>query len=203
MAFLKAAPESELPDLQLQFRMGPTAATPYFAPFVAPYTDGFGCRPVVLRPESVGRLRLKSADPFEAIRIDLNLYAEERDRKVLRAGIRLARDILRQRPLERFAKIETAPGLDCNSDSDLDAYARKAIMAFIHPLGTCKMGPERDDHAVVDPELRVHGVDKLRVVDASIMPDHIGANLNAPVVMIAEKAADMIRGRPAAPALNV
>ena len=203
MAFLKAAPDSEYPDLQLQFRMGPSAATPHLAPFTTPYVDGFGCRPVVLRPESIGRLTLKSANPFEAVRIDLNLYAAERDRKTFRAGIRLAREILRQKPLQRFAKAEVAPGPDCNSDSDLDSYARKAIMAFIHPLGTCKMGPSGDVNAVVDPELRVRGVEQLRVIDASILPDHIGANLNAPVVMIAEKAADIIRGCTLAPASNV
>jgi 4-pyridoxate dehydrogenase len=203
MAFLKALPDSKIPDLQLQFRMGPTAATPYLRPFNKPYVDGFGCRPVVLRPESIGRLSLRSADPFAAARIDLNLYSAERDRNVLRAGIRITRDILRQKPLERFAKAELAPGIDCNSDSEFDAYIHKNAMAFIHPLGTCKMGLANDETAVVDPELRVRGIDKLRVVDASIMPDHIGANLNSPVVMVAEKAADMIRGRSPAPATQV
>jgi choline dehydrogenase/4-pyridoxate dehydrogenase len=203
MAFLKAFPDSEIPDLQLQFRMGPTAASPYLEPFRAPYVDGFGCRPVLLRPESIGQLRLRSANPFEPIRIDLNLYAAERDRKALRSGIRLARDILRQKPLQNFAKAEVAPGVDCNSDADLDAYVRQSAMAFIHPLGTCKMGLPHDETAVVDPELRVYGVEGLRVADASIMPDHIGANLNAPVVMVAEKAADMIRGGAPEPAINV
>ena len=203
MAFLKAGPNSTIPDLQLQFRMGPSAASPYFQPFSQPYTDGFGCRPVVLRAESIGHVGLRSADPFEAPRIDLNLYDAERDRRTLRAGIRLSRDILRQKPLERFAKTEVVPGLDCNSDSEMDAYVRKNAMAFIHPLGTCKMGAANDETAVVNSELRVFGIEQLRVVDASVMPDHIGANLNAPVVMMAEKAADMIRKRPPAAALNV
>ena len=198
MAFLKANSDSTIPDVQLQFRMGPSVAAPYLRPFTTPYTDGFGCRPVVLRPESIGRLQLRSADPFAHIRIDLNLCAAEKDRRTLRAGIRLARDILRQRPLEGFAGTEMTPGLKTNTDSEIDDYIRDNVMAFIHPIGTCKMGKASDDTAVVDEELRVRGIDGLRVVDASIMPDHIGANLNAPVVMIAEKAADMIRGRVAA-----
>lgn len=203
MAFLKGSAQSTMPDLALQFRMGPTAASPHFPPFRAPYVDGYGVRPIVLRPESIGRLHLKSADPFEAVGIDLNLCAVERDRAMLRTGIRLSQEILRQQPLERFAKAEVAPGVDCRSDSDLDAYISRAIMGYVHPLGTCKMGSEKDETAVVDAELRVRGVENLRVVDASIMPDHIGANLNAPVVMVAEKASDMIRGRSLAPAALV
>jgi 4-pyridoxate dehydrogenase len=199
MAFVKTDPSLAIPDVQLQFRMGPSVASPYLRPFTTPYVDGFGCRPVVLRPESIGRLQLRSADPFASIRIELNLCSAENDRRTLRAGIRLAREVLQQKPLERFAGDEVSPGFKASSDSEIDAYIRDNVMAFIHPVGTCKMGKASDETAVVDDELRVRGIDRLRVVDASIIPDHIGANLNAPVVMIAELAADLIRGRMAEP----
>jgi choline dehydrogenase/4-pyridoxate dehydrogenase len=98
-------------------------------------------------------------------------------------------------PLSAFVAREIAPGADIESDSDLDAYIRATAATAHHPLGTCKMGPASDKLAVVDPELRLYGVAGLRVVDASVMPDLVGGNINAPVIMIAEKAADLIRGR--------
>ena len=99
-------------------------------------------------------------------------------------------------PVKDFVARELTPGAAVQSDDDLDAYIRSTAATAHHPLGTCKMGPASDTMAVVDPELRVHGVEGLRVVDASVMPDLVGGNINAPVIMIAEKAADMIRGRP-------
>ena len=99
-----------------------------------------------------------------------------------------------------FAAGEVAPGPDCRSDAEIDAHIRATAITVHHPLGTCKMGRASDPDAVVDPELRVLGVDALRVVDASVMPDLVGGNINAPVIMIAEKAADLIRSRtPPAP----
>ena len=98
---------------------------------------------------------------------------------------------------------EIAPGPDCQSDAELDAHIRATAITFHHPLGTCKMGRSNDPDAVVDPELRVLGVDALRVVDASVMPDLVGGNINAPVIMIAEKGADLIRGRTPLAPLNV
>jgi 4-pyridoxate dehydrogenase len=103
-------------------------------------------------------------------------------------------------PLSDFAARELAPGPGIESDADLDAYIRATAATAHHPLGTCKMGPAGDRMAVVDAELRVNGVASLRVVDASVMPDMVGGNINAPVIMIAEKAADLIRGRTALPA---
>jgi len=200
MAFLKSE-TSNIPELQLLFRVAPMNAGPYLPPFKAPYPDGFGCRPTPLRPESRGAIRLASADPFQAPRIEIDFLATDNDLRMMRAGIRLAREIFNQPAVRAHTSIEVAPGPDKTSDADLDAYARATATTVYHPLGTCRMGPASDDDAVVDPELRVHGIEGLRVVDASVMPDLVGGNINAPVIMIAEKAADLIRGRtPLAPA---
>ncbi len=203
MAYLRSGPSETIPDIQMLFRMAPMNAGPYLPPWKRAYADGFGCRPVVLRPESRGKLSLASADPRAAVRISLNFYAAEADRRRMRAGIRLAREIFRQGALRKFVASEVSPGPGNLSDADLDAHVRRTAATVFHPLGTCKMGSERDETAVVDPELRVRGIAGLRVVDASVMPDLVGGNINAPVIMIAEKAADMIRGRAPLAPVNV
>ena len=200
MAYLKSDPGQKIPDIQMLFRLAPANAGPYFT---SGYADGFGCRPVVLRPESRGKLSLASADPRAAVRIELNFYSAEADRKAMRAGLRLAREIFAQKSLRPFITSELAPGPDVTSDADIDAHVRKTAATVFHPLGTCKMGAENDADAVVDPELRVKGVAGLRVVDASVMPDLVGGNINAPVIMIAEKAADLIRGKTPLAPVNV
>jgi 4-pyridoxate dehydrogenase len=198
MAFLKSRSDAELPDIQLLFNAAPMTAAPYFAPFRKAYADAFACRVVLLRPESRGELRLVSGDPAAAPRIRQNFLSTEKDRRTLRDGVRLARHIAAQAPLRPFIAKELAPGSD--ADADIDALIRAGGITVHHPLGTCKMGPASDPLAVVDSALRVNGVDALRVVDASVMPDLVGGNINAPVIMIAEKAADLIRGRtPLAP----
>ena len=195
MAFLKSPLAAAMPDVQLLFAAAPQAATPYLAPFSRPYADSFGCRAVVLRPESRGRLDLVSADPRQAVRIRQNFLATDKDWAILRAGLRIVREIASQAPLRPFIAGEIAPGPGKTSDAEIDAHIRATGISVHHPLGTCKMGIAADDMAVVDGELRVHGIDRLRVVDASVMPDLVGGNINAPVIMIAEKAADLIRGR--------
>jgi choline dehydrogenase/4-pyridoxate dehydrogenase len=158
---------------------------------------------VLLRPESRGTVELASADPAKPMRIRQNFLTTENDRRTLRAGIRIVRDLGRQPALAPFVGKELSPGADRTTDADIDAHIRATGVTVHHPLGTCKMGPETDDMAVVDAELRVRGVTNLRVVDASVMPDLVGGNINAPVIMIAEKAADLIRGLPSlAPAAN-
>jgi 4-pyridoxate dehydrogenase len=196
MAFLKSDASANMPDMQLLFRVAPMNAGPYLAPFKHPYPDGFGCRPTPLRPESRGAIRLASADPFRAPRIEIDFLATDYDLRMVRSGIRMAREIFNQPAVRSYTSVEIAPGPDKTSDADLDAYARATATTVYHPLGTCKMGPDSDDAAVVDPQLRVRGVDGLRVVDASVMPDLVGGNINAPVIMIAEKSADLILGRP-------
>jgi choline dehydrogenase/4-pyridoxate dehydrogenase len=154
----------------------------------------------MLHPESRGELKLSSADPGAPIRIRQNFLATELDRRTLRTGVRMMREILSQSPIRPFIAREFNPG---RSDAEIDEHIRNTAITLHHPLGTCKMGRETDESAVVDPHLRVRGVESLRVVDASVMPDLISGNINAPVIMIAEKAADMIRGTPTLAPLNV
>jgi choline dehydrogenase/4-pyridoxate dehydrogenase len=199
-AYLKTDPSELMPDLQFLFRVAPLDAGPYLPPFKPVFLDGYGVRAVVLRPESRGKLTLGSADPRTPIRIEPNFFTRDKDLKVIRDGMRMAREVFAQAPLARFGGVESAPGGGKTSDADLTAYIRATATTVYHPLGTCKMGGDRDEGAVVDPELKLRGVDGLRVVDASVMPDLVGGNINAPVIMVAEKAADMIRGRvPLAP----
>ncbi|MDB5405427.1 MAG: choline dehydrogenase [Rhodospirillales bacterium] len=195
MGFIKTDLSLDMPDVQMLFRAIPLGAGPYLPPFKSGYADGFGTRAVLLRPESRGRLRLTSSNPRAAVAIHQNFLATDKDWATLRAGIRRLRDICKQAPLKPFVAGETAPGDGKDSDAELDAHIRATAATAHHPLGTCKMGIDADATAVVDPELRVRGVERLRVVDAAVMPDLIGGNINAAVVMIAERAADLIRGR--------
>jgi choline dehydrogenase/4-pyridoxate dehydrogenase len=207
IAFLKSGlqsgPAAELPDIQLLFNAAPMAASPYFPPFVPPYTDSFACRTVVLRPESRGHVELAAPDPRVPMRIRQNFLATDRDWATLRAGIRMVRDIGAAAPLAPFSGGELAPGTSLRSDAEIDAYIRATAITVHHPAGTCKMGRPTDPMAVVDPDLKVLGIDGLRVVDASVFPDLVGGNINAVVIMIAEKAADLIRGSPPLAPLNV
>jgi choline dehydrogenase len=147
------------------------------------------------RPESRGWVRLSSADPFEAPVIQPNYLAEESDRRVLLAGMKLARRLLRTEPLRPYYDYEAFPGEKAQSDDELLGAAKQRGTTTFHPAGTCRMGPAGDPLAVVDDELRVHGIDGLRVIDASVMPSIPSANLNAATLMIADKASDLIRGR--------
>jgi choline dehydrogenase len=147
------------------------------------------------RPESKGYIRIRSADPFEHPVIQPNYLADPYDRRIYLAGARLARAILTSKPMQPYFERETFPGPDKTSDDDLLAAAKERASSTFHLMGTCRMGPESDPLSVVDDQLRVRGVGGLRVVDASIMPTMLSANLNAGTIMIAEKASDMIRGR--------
>jgi choline dehydrogenase/4-pyridoxate dehydrogenase len=194
-AFLRSGADGALPDLQLLFTAAPLGAWPYFPPFKQPFSDGFACRIVLLHPESRGSVSLRSADPRDAPRIHQNFLSTDADWRTLRAGVRMARQVIGQPMMTPFVGREIAPGLDKDSDAAIDAHIRATSITVHHPLGTCRMGPESDSMAVVDPDLRVKGVDGLRVVDASVMPDLVSGNINAAVVMIAEKAAEIIRAQ--------
>jgi choline dehydrogenase/4-pyridoxate dehydrogenase len=148
---------------------------------------------VLLRPESRGFVRLKSADPRESPAIVQNFLSTQRDWEVLRAGLRMAEEVGAQAPLRPFAGKRLAP-LSV-SDADLNKHVAETGITVHHPLGTCKMGVASDPTAVVDTKLNVFGTEALRVVDASVMPDLVGGNINAPVIMIAERASDIVRGR--------
>jgi 4-pyridoxate dehydrogenase len=202
-SFVRVMPDAKVPDIQLLLAAAPLSAGPYLSPFKAAFADGFGGRIVMLHPESRGTLSLASSDPTAPIRIKQNFMSTEREWKSLRAGFKLFREIMSKPNLSPFLARELTPGAAKTSDTDIDAHIRSTAITLHHPLGTCKMGSASDDMAVVDPELRVRGVDGLRVVDASVMPDLISGNINAPVMMIAEKASDLIRGRATLAPLNV
>jgi choline dehydrogenase len=154
------------------------------------------------RPESTGYVRARSADPFEDPAIQPNYLAHPTDRAVLVAGMKLARRLLRSPALAAWFDHESLPGERVQSDDELLDFARRYGSTSYHLIGTARMGPASDPTAVVDDELRVHGMRGLRVVDASIMPVMPSANTYASTMMIAEKAADMIRGRPVLPAVE-
>jgi choline dehydrogenase len=147
------------------------------------------------RPESRGYVRCRSGDPFEPPIIQTNYLAEEIDRRVLVAGMRLARRLLASSPLAAYYAYEDFPGPQVQTDDEFVAAATQRAQTTFHPGCSCRMGPANDPLAVVDDRLRVHGIEALRVVDASIMPKMISANLNASVLMIADRASDLIAGR--------
>ena len=149
------------------------------------------------RPDSLGHVRARTADPFEKPEIQPNYLAAESDQRVFLAGMKLARRLLRTAPLAPYVAHEAYPGDHVQSDEELMAIGRARGTTTYHLMGTCRMGPDSDPTAVVDDQLRVKGLTGLRVIDASIMPTMLSANLNAGVMMIADKASDMILGKPA------
>jgi choline dehydrogenase len=199
--FWKSDPAMDSPDLQFTF----TPAS-YKAGGIAGMLDSFPgmtCGVWQQRPESTGHVRIRSADPFAHPEIQPNYLAAENDRRVLLAGIRLARRLLGTPALAPFYDREELPGGEAQSDAALLAWARAQGSTVFHLIGACRMGPEADPGAVVDDRLRVRGVDGLRVADSSVMPSMPSANTNATTMMIAEKAADFMLGRPApAPVLH-
>ena len=196
-AFVKTQPGLQKPDVQLVFQ----AARKPSPSFPFPLGHGFAVSPVGLYPKSRGRLTLASADPFAAPLIDQNLLSVLEDAQPLIRGIRLVRKVFASPAFAQYRAQETAPGVAAQSDDELVAYIRAESYTVHHPVSTCRMGA--DPLAVVDPQLRVVGIDGLRVADASVFPSIIGGNTNAAVVMIAEKAADLILGRPALPPATI
>jgi len=158
-----------------------------------------------MRPTSRGSLTLKSRNPGEHPILDPNYLSTEIDRWELRESVHLSRDIFKQVAFDEFRGEELMPGPDCRTDQQLDAFARAKSDSAYHPSCTCKMGdPSRDEMAVVDArDMRVAGTEGLYVVDASVMPSVSSGNLNAPTVMLAERSADLVRGREPLPAKEV
>jgi 4-pyridoxate dehydrogenase len=191
--FVKSDAAQTLPDIQLLFIAGSLLAAPYLQPFRKPFSDSFACRIVLLRPQSRGAITLASSDPLAAPRISQGLLSTADDWKALRNGIALFRDIARRPELKPFIAHELGPGPEVKTDVQLEDYVRRTAVTAHHPAGTCKMGSDTDPMAVVDDRLRVRGTSGLRVVDASVFPDLVGGNINAPTIMIAERAADFIR----------
>ncbi len=193
-AFLKSRPDLETPDLQFHF----------IAALMNDHTrkradrHGFMAHVCQLRPQSRGFISLKSADPSVAPIIQPNYLESEEDRRALREGTKLAREIFSQAAFDAYRGPELMPGAHVQKDEQIDAWVRKTAETIYHPVGSAKMGSGSD--CVVDSQLRVHGVEGLRVVDASVMPSLVSGNTNAPTIMIAEKASDMILGRTPLPA---
>ena len=188
-AFFRSRPGVEFPNLQHHF----LAVAMNYDGTLPAHGHGFQVHLSQMRPTSTGFVKLRSTDPREQPRIQFNHLMTENDRLEIREGVRLTREILAQPALAPYRGKELAPGDHVQSDDEIDAYARASGETSHHPSCTCKMG--YDDMAVVDGDTRVHGIEGLRVVDASIMPRVVTANLNASVLMMAEKASDLIRGK--------
>lgn len=194
-AFVRSREGLDRPDLQLHTVLA--IMKDHGKTVVA--KDGFSLHVCQLRPESRGRVGLRSADPSDDPTIFANYLSAEEDRRVLREGVKIGRRVAAQPALGAYQTCEFQPGPDVQTDEEIDAWIREASETIYHPVGTCRMGVAGDRNAVVDEQLRVVGLAGLRVVDASVMPTLVGGNTNAPTIMVAEKAADMIRGRAAPP----
>ena len=193
-AFLKSRPDLETPDLQFHF----IAALMYDHTRVKADRHGFMAHVCQLRPQSRGHITLKSADPLAAPIIQPNYLDAEEDRRALREGVKLAREVFAQAAFDPYRGPELMPGAHINTDERIDGFVRRTAETIYHPVGSAKMGTDAD--SVVDPQLKVHGVEGLRVVDASAMPALVSGNTNAPTIMMAEKASDMILGLAPLPA---
>jgi choline dehydrogenase-like flavoprotein len=199
-AFIKTRPEIAVPDIEFMFRGAPPEAHLWFPGVKRAYADGYGIRPCLLHPDSRGEVKLRSANPADPVRILPNFFSAPGDLPKLREGFKIAREVSRQKPLDSFRGEEISPGPAVQTDAEIDAWIRKAAATANHPCATCAMGTGPD--AVLDPQMRVRGVERLRVVDASAMPDLVSAHINACVLMMAEKASDVIRGRPMLPPVH-
>lgn len=190
-AFWYADKAANVPDLQFHFLAGSGAEDG--VPGVAS-GSGITLNSYTLRPKSRGTVKLRSADPADLPIVDPNFLSDPYDLKISAEGVRISKEVFGQPSLMKYIKRLHLPGDDVRTQADFEAYARQYGRTSYHPTCTCKMGADSDPMAVVDSQLRVHGLNGLRICDSSIMPSLIGSNTNAPTIMIAEKAADMIRG---------
>ena len=199
--FFRSRPGLAWPDVQFLVSPVSMAAKPWFPGWRKGAGHVFSVANVVLHPESRGEVTLRSGNPQDAPRIRFNLLQAESDRATFRTMIRFSRKFFATAPASTLVKAERLPGPAVQTDDELDAYVRRMVATAMHPTSTCSMGI--DAMAVVNAELKVRGIDSLRVVDASVMPTIPGGNTNAPVIMIAEKAADMILGRAPPPPVQI
>ncbi len=188
---LRTDPGLAQPDIQLMANPVAFGAKPWLPPFVAEPEHKFACGVVVLNQRSRGWLKLRSADPHDRPAITLNIMHDPWDVQAMIRGVREARRIYRTSPQAELTGTELMPGEQVDSDEELEAWIRQVAEIGQHAVGSCRMGT--DPQAVVDPELRVRGVDGLRVIDASVMPTVPGANTNASAIMIGEKGADLVK----------
>jgi choline dehydrogenase-like flavoprotein len=198
VAFLKTDPSLDRPDVQFVFQPAKRLTTK----IPLPVGHGYALSPVALYPRSRGTLTLASTDPRAAPLIDPQLLSVQSDIDPLVRALKIARRVFASPSFARYNGVEVAPGPSVTADEDLKAYIRNTGYTVHHPVGTCRMG--LDDRAVTDPaSLKVHGMEGLRIADASVFPSIVGGNTNAPTVMVAERAADFILGKPALPAAHL
>ena len=196
-AFIRSKAGVKWPDIQYHFM---PAAIRYDGKSAF---DGHGFQVHVghNKPKSRGFVKVQSADPEQAPKIQFNYLKEQEDIEGFRACVRLTREIIDQSAFDEYRGSEIQPGEEVKSDEDIDAFVRQAVESAYHPSCTCKMG--EDEMAVVDSQTRVRGIEGLHVVDSSIFPTIPNGNLNGPTIMVAEKAADMILGNPSLPVEDV
>ena len=190
--FVKSHPELSLPDIQLFFRLFSVQSHEWFPVLRKPGPSGIGLLACHLRPESRGSVALATNQPKDAPKITNNFFSTEIDRATMRQAFKIKRNIAAHSAFADHLGEEMLPGQSVQNDDEIDAFIRETAITVFHPIGTCRMGSDED--SVVDPKLKVRGCENLRVIDASIMPDLVGGNINVPVIMIAEKAADYILG---------
>jgi choline dehydrogenase-like flavoprotein len=194
-AFVKTRPELVVPDIEFMFRGTSHSPHLWFPLLRAPYLDGYGIRPTLLHPDSRGEILLHSADPMAPPRIVYKFFTAPNDLPTLREGFKRARELAFHTALDPFRGKEIGPGLNVKSDAEIDGWLKKVVITAHHPAGTCAMGTD----GVLEPDLKVRGIEHLRVCDASAMPDLVSAHINACVIMMADKASDIIRGQPTLP----
>jgi choline dehydrogenase-like flavoprotein len=198
-AFIKTRPELAVPDIEFMFRGTSHDPRLWFPLLRAPYLDGYGIRPTLLHPDSRGEILLRSSDPMAPPRIVYKFFTAPNDLPTLREGFKRARALAFHKAMDPFRGEEIGPGLQVKTDAEIDAWIKKTVITAHHPAGTCPMGID----GVLDPDLKVRGIEGLRVCDASAMPDLVSAHINACVIMMADKASDLIRGHQALPRAEV
>jgi choline dehydrogenase-like flavoprotein len=198
-AFIKTRPELAVPDIEFMFRGTSHDPRLWFPLLRAPYLDGYGIRPTLLHPDSRGEILLRSSDPMVPPRIVYKFFTAPNDLPTLREGFKRARALAFHKAMDPFRGEEIGPGLQVKTDAEIDAWIKKTVITAHHPAGTCPMGID----GVLDPDLKVRGIEGLRVCDASAMPDLVSAHINACVIMMADKASDLIRGHQALPRAEV
>ena len=191
-ASTRAASDLAVPDVEFMFHTVPPQTRLWLPLLRAAYQDAYAIRPTLLHPQSRGEVLLRSADPMTPVRVRYNFFSVPDDLRALREAFRIARQVGEQSAMDPYRLDETPATARVGTDAEIDAFIRRTAITAHHPAGTCRIGS--DGAAVVDPALRVRGVEGLRVIDASVMPDLVSAHINACVIMIGEKGADLVRG---------
>jgi len=194
-AFTQYSKELTAPEVQFLFRSAPAHPEMWFPGIKPSYDDAFGIRPVLLHPESRGEVLLRSTNPRDPVRLVPNFFSAQGDISILREGYKLGLDIVHQGPLDKYRGKRLDPKPETSTNNDIEAWIKQKAITAHHPCATCPMGSPTDPKTVLDTELRVKGAEGLRVIDASAMPDLISGNINAAVLVIAERGSDIVRGK--------